>query len=1687
MADPVTLECMRPACVSGEGGAKYKTPPLEPGDAIRLLDLHDRGVHGGAEGHDRQQGGAAAAKPNKMATPKLEMGTGPDDFALWEEKWKVYKRTAGLTRDQEIRDQLTICCSEELHRDLYRSLGSSLNRMTEEELIKEMRKLAVPHHSNLVNIVSLSSFSQERDERVRSFVARIRGQASICELTAPCTKVGCDEKVSYAEHMILNTLVRGLYDQETKEEVLSKEPQMDLTATILFIEARETGKRSAGVLSGNTTASNIVNKATVAAEGVSQSRSEIDKSLYCKNCGRTGHGRSPTLDVRKQSCPAWDQECSICKKKGHFKKCCKSKSSANTNTMQLSRMNVKIANVKDRGVGASNLNVKNMKPLNHEVFVTEAAMYKEQLPLKDAEITVTMQVDVQAFLDHEPKLPCAMVKDFCVYSKEKSKWVKDESRAPPSIQLVADTGAQVDIIAEEQLIKTGFLVKDLLPTRVSLNCANHTKAGVLGVFMAKISGVSVVTGKEITVQSMVYVVKGKSCLLSRATLTALGCLPDNFPEVGRFPILEAANQPAGGASKNTFSLAGFPSGVGGGKPVRQPEGECDPDSDLPCSCPRRQFTDPPDTLPMPATASNREALEDYIKDRYKASAFNSCKRQSWPKTEGPPMKIFTKPGATPVCIRKPAPVPLHWRKQVQDGIKADVARGVLEKVPYGTPDTWCTRMVITPKKNGTPRRTIDLSALSKAGIRETHHTRSPAKVARTVPANKLKSCLDCVDGYHGVEIAAEDRHKTTFITEDGKFRYKRIPQGYGSSGDGYTRRTDEILATCPGTPEIQDFEKIIDDVIIWNDNLEEAFYRVCNILSHCNKSGMMFSAEKFHFAKEEVEFAGITISKDGIKPTDKYLATIAKFPTPTNIHDIRSWFGLINQISYCFAASSVMAPFRHLLSPKTEFKWDDTMEEAFVASKKEIVRLIEEGVNSFDPELTTCLSPDYSNTGMGWILQQKTCKCTPVSPICCKTGWKLVLAGGRFCNSAETRYSPTEGEATACVEGLRDTKYYTLGCRDLYIATDHKPLVNILGDKNLDSIDNPRLVRIKEKTFWWDFKMIHVPGLRQEAADAISRRQTPKVLHSVSISGLLDTGVVEMALADTAEITVTINSLNSAQNLKVVTWDRVLKCTQEDSTLVKLAEQIERGFPDSMHDLHEDLRVYHRHSDKLHVVDGVVCYKGRLIIPMVLRQEVLDVIHAAHQGVSGMNNRLDESVFWPSITTDVINSRHTCKTCIREAPSQPAGTPVPPPEPDYPFQMVVGDYFSLQGYNYLVLGDRFSGWLSIYSTGEGEYDGRAMEKILREHFSTFNIPEEFSSDGGPQMMSETVQNCFKRWGIRHRLSSAYFPHSNSRAELAVKTGKRLLRENMSLAGSLNTDKVMRAVMQYRNTPIPELRMSPAQIVFGRQMRDFIPVLPYKYRPRQEWTLLREDRERALASRREGDGTRLAMYTKEHPTLPVGTSVAVQNQTGRNKTKWDKTGVILENKPHKQVLIRMDGSRRMTLRNRKFIKQIIPPVATRPPQHQQQMPQIQSMPDTPVQADPPLRQLQDQQHGYDPGQLSGDNTEQLSRGVTENTFSPDDFPPAQPEQLDTSLTSPPPTPTLTQSPAPSTETTSERPKRERKPNSLYNPAIYDLSKAGVENSENNLGLERLVENSPTLSRGQVIELFKFILARLPEDN
>ena len=278
------------------------------------------------------------------------------------------------------------------------------------------------------------------------------------------------------------------------------------------------------------------------------------------------------------------------------------------------------------------------------------------------------------------------------------------------------------------------------------------------------------------------------------------------------------------------------------------------------------------------------------------------------------MRLMIDPKATPTAYHSPISVPLHWQDDVKAGLDRDVRLGVIEPVPIGEPVTWCHRMVICTKKNGKPRRTIDFQALNIHATRETHHTQSPFHQARSVPHGKKKTVFDAWNGYHSVPLHPEDRHFTTFITPWGRYRYCAAPQGYIASGDGYSRR---FASTVP------DKTKCIDDTLLWSNTIEDSYFQAANWLDLCGRHGITLNPDKFQFAPDEVEFAGFAIASNTVRPCKKYLRAISDFPTPQNITDVRSWFGLVNQVSYAFSMADQMLPFRDLLKPSTKFYWDE--------------------------------------------------------------------------------------------------------------------------------------------------------------------------------------------------------------------------------------------------------------------------------------------------------------------------------------------------------------------------------------------------------------------------------------------------------------------------------------------------------------------------------------------------------------------------------------------------------------------------------------------------------------------------------------------------------------------------------------------------------------------------------------------
>jgi hypothetical protein len=154
-------------------------------------------------------------------------------------------------------------------------------------------------------------------------------------------------------------------------------------------------------------------------------------------------------------------------------------------------------------------------------------------------------------------------------------------------------------------------------------------------------------------------------------------------------------------------------------------------------------------------------------------------------------------------------------------------------------------------------------------------------------------------------------------------------------------------------------------------------------------------------------------------------------------------------------------------------------------------------------------------------------------------------------------------------------------------------------------------------------------------------------------------------------------------------------------------------------------------------------------------------------------------------------------------PSNPKPLPTSSPDLKYPFEMVCANYFRHSGIKYLVVVNRVL--------------------QLRRTFVTFGIPTELASDGSLEFMATETQSFMKDWGISHRLLSVVYPHSNCCAEVEVKTAKRLIMENTDTDREIDIPRFQQAMLQYCNTQVMPGNMSPAQIVFGQPIRDFIPV------------------------------------------------------------------------------------------------------------------------------------------------------------------------------------------------------------------------------------------------------------------------
>ena len=303
-----------------------------------------------------------------------------------------------------------------------------------------------------------------------------------------------------------------------------------------------------------------------------------------------------------------------------------------------------------------------------------------------------------------------------------------------------------------------------------------------------------------------------------------------------------------------------------------------------------------------------------------------------------------------------------------------------------------------------------------------------------------------------------------------------------------------------------------------------------------------------------------------------------------------------------------------------------------------------------------------------------------------------------------------------------------IGCPDLMISVDHKPLTAIFADRALEKISNPRLLNFKEHSLMYRFKIKHTPGKRHVGPDATSRYPTSSSIASVSNVRPPLQNAVNQEIEEGIKSSLAA-SYDTDKHLQAITWDRVVAAAAQDEECQLLSQAISSGFPPSKNELPELIRRYWPVQDELYTICGVPLKDSRILIPRLLRAEVLECLHAAHQGVNGMLANARQRLFWLGLEANLRQTRAQGRGCNEMAPSQPREPMAEPPTPQFPFQHTVVDFCGISGNKYVIFADRYTGWVEAALMKDPT--AKRVCDLMRAWYCTYGAPEEQASDGGP--------------------------------------------------------------------------------------------------------------------------------------------------------------------------------------------------------------------------------------------------------------------------------------------------------------------------------------------------------------------
>ena len=348
---------------------------------------------------------------------------------------------------------------------------------------------------------------------------------------------------------------------------------------------------------------------------------------------------------------------------------------------------------------------------------------------------------------------------------------------------------------------------------------------------------------------------------------------------------------------------------------------------------------------------------------------------------------------------------------------------------------------------------------------------------------------------------------------------------------------------------------------------------------------------------------------------------------------------------------------------------------------------------------------DASGKGLGAVLLQDE------KPVC---------YASQALTDAESRYAPIEAEMLAVVFACRKFHLYIYG-RSVVVETDHKPLQAI--STKPPSQAPLRLQRMLLSLRGYDVEIRYLPGCKQVLADTLGRAAAPTVESD--------------AYEEFQEINMVLSILEEL-------YEEFQKETKEDPELQTVLTMLRNGWKDTKQQVPLETRPYWTFRDEVATADELLFKGTRLIVPKVMRPEMVRQIHKSHLGIAKCRQRAREVLFWTGMSLDVEQMVTYCKVCADFAKKQLTE----------PLDLLYHHHVLGRRYEPICLNFKGSTILSVCyrskfpEVTKMEYlRSSAVVEEQTKQFGVHGIPAEVVSDNGPQFSSSEFQEFAKEYSF----------------------------------------------------------------------------------------------------------------------------------------------------------------------------------------------------------------------------------------------------------------------------------------------------------------------------------------------------